>query len=166
MMHSFLQCFLLLWQARDIKTIFSYMFIFILDMISWQTCKRWPFLLLAFGIYIKYIIFLVRGMRLEILSIDFFKESNYWNMLSIYEKLCLCIFKCGSALSACIPTCQKRASDPFIDGLKPPCGCWELNLGPLEEPPVASVLNHWAISPALIYTFDSTFAMLVLNAFF
>lgn len=113
MMHSFLQCFLLLWQARDIKTIFSYMFIFILDMISWQTCKRWPFLLLAFGIYIKYIIFLVRGMRLEILSIDFFKESNYWNMLSIYEKLCLCIFKCGSALSACIPTCQKGTGPGF-----------------------------------------------------
>jgi hypothetical protein len=25
--------------------------------------------------------------------------------------------------------CQKRASDPIIDG----CGCWKLNSGPLEE---------------------------------
>jgi hypothetical protein len=28
---------------------------------------------------------------------------------------------------------QKRASGPITDGCKPPCGCWELNLGPLEE---------------------------------
>jgi hypothetical protein len=28
---------------------------------------------------------------------------------------------------------QKRASDPITDGCEPPCGCWELNSGPLEE---------------------------------
>ena len=28
---------------------------------------------------------------------------------------------------------QKRAPDLIIDGCKPPCGCWELNSGPLEE---------------------------------
>jgi hypothetical protein len=28
---------------------------------------------------------------------------------------------------------QKRASDPISDGCEPPCGCWELNSGPLEE---------------------------------
>jgi hypothetical protein len=28
---------------------------------------------------------------------------------------------------------QKRASDPITDGCEPPCGCWELNPGPLEE---------------------------------
>jgi hypothetical protein len=28
---------------------------------------------------------------------------------------------------------RKRASDPIIDGCEPPCGCWELNSGPLEE---------------------------------
>jgi hypothetical protein len=28
---------------------------------------------------------------------------------------------------------QKRASDLITDGCKPPCGCWELNSGPLEE---------------------------------
>jgi hypothetical protein len=31
---------------------------------------------------------------------------------------------------------QKRAPDPIIDGCEPPCGCWELNSGPLEEQPV------------------------------
>jgi hypothetical protein len=32
-----------------------------------------------------------------------------------------------------LQTLQKRASDPITDGCEPPCGCWELNLGPLEE---------------------------------
>jgi hypothetical protein len=27
----------------------------------------------------------------------------------------------------------KRASDSITDGCEPPCGCWELNSGPLEE---------------------------------
>jgi len=25
-----------------------------------------------------------------------------------------------------------KASDPITDGCEPPCGCWELNSGPLE----------------------------------
>jgi hypothetical protein len=28
---------------------------------------------------------------------------------------------------------QRRASDSITDGCEPPCGCWELNSGPLEE---------------------------------
>jgi hypothetical protein len=28
---------------------------------------------------------------------------------------------------------QKAALDPITDGCEPPCGCWELNSGPLEE---------------------------------
>jgi hypothetical protein len=36
----------------------------------------------------------------------------------------------------CTHACQKRASDTFIDGLKPLCGWWELNSGHLEEQPV------------------------------
>jgi hypothetical protein len=28
---------------------------------------------------------------------------------------------------------QKRASDLITDGFEPPCGCWDLNSGPLEE---------------------------------
>jgi len=37
-------------------------------------------------------------------------------------------------------THQKRASDLITDGCEPPCGCWELNSGPLEEQ--VSALNH------------------------
>jgi hypothetical protein len=28
---------------------------------------------------------------------------------------------------------QKKASDHFTDGYESPCGCWDLNSGPLEE---------------------------------
>ena len=41
-----------------------------------------------------------------------------------------------SGLSVCTPACQNIALDPNIDGYKPPCGCCELNSGPLEEQPV------------------------------
>jgi hypothetical protein len=33
----------------------------------------------------------------------------------------------------CLQTHQKRPSDPITDGCEPPCGCWDLNSGPLEE---------------------------------
>ena len=39
-------------------------------------------------------------------------------------------------LSAHMPAGQKKAPDLIIDGCKPPCGCWELYSGPLEEQPV------------------------------
>jgi hypothetical protein len=32
-----------------------------------------------------------------------------------------------------IQTHQERASDPITNGCEPPCGCWELNSGPLVE---------------------------------
>jgi hypothetical protein len=32
-----------------------------------------------------------------------------------------------------LDTHQKRASDLITDGCQPPCGCWDLNSGPLEE---------------------------------
>jgi hypothetical protein len=38
-----------------------------------------------------------------------------------------------SILSLSSDTHQKRASDPVTDGCEPPCGCWELDSGPLEE---------------------------------
>jgi hypothetical protein len=34
---------------------------------------------------------------------------------------------------SCLQTLQKRASDFVTDGCEPPCGCWDLNLGPSEE---------------------------------
>ena len=38
-----------------------------------------------------------------------------------------------SALSACVPVGQKSVSDLITDACELPCGCWELNSGPLEE---------------------------------
>ena len=32
-----------------------------------------------------------------------------------------------------MPSGQQRAPDLITDGCQPPCGCWELNSGPLEE---------------------------------
>ena len=45
------------------------------------------------------------------------------------------------ALSVCTPECQKRASHPIIECCEPPCGCWELNSGTLEDKSV-SALNY------------------------
>jgi len=39
-----------------------------------------------------------------------------------------------SALSICIPACQKRPLDCIVDGSEPPCGFWELNSGPSLQP--------------------------------
>jgi len=40
---------------------------------------------------------------------------------------------------------QKRTSGPITDACEPPCGCWELNSGPLESEldfRAISALNH------------------------
>ncbi len=34
---------------------------------------------------------------------------------------------------SCLQTHEKRASVLITDGCEPPCGCWHLNSGPLEE---------------------------------
>jgi hypothetical protein len=47
---------------------------------------------------------------------------------------------------SCLQTHQKRASDPITDDCEPPCSCWDLNSGPLEEQ--SSALKLWAISSA------------------
>ena len=38
-----------------------------------------------------------------------------------------------TAFLPCVPECQKGAPGLLLDGCEPPCGCWELNSGPLEE---------------------------------
>ena len=64
-------------------------------------------------------------------------EQGFW----VFQKflLLLCIWVYCSYLQ----THQKRAPDYIADGWNLPCGCWELNSGPLEE---QSML--WVISPA------------------
>ena len=58
-----------------------------------------------------------------------------------------------SALPACRPACQRMASDPIYRCCEPPCHCWELNSGPLEEQPM--LLNPEP-SPAPILWFSSS----------
>ena len=53
--------------------------------------------------------------------------SNSFLFLDVYLILCMW------AHCSCLQTHQKRASDPITDGCEPPCGCWELNSGPLGE---------------------------------
>ena len=46
---------------------------------------------------------------------------------------------------------QKKASDPIIGSFEPPCGCWDLNSGPLEDQAVLltaeSSLQHHQKTP-------------------
>jgi hypothetical protein len=43
-----------------------------------------------------------------------------------------------STHSSCFQTHQKRATDPITDCCEPPCSCWKLNSGSLEEQSVLS----------------------------
>ena len=38
-----------------------------------------------------------------------------------------------STLQLSSDTPEECASDPITDSCEPPCGCWELSSGPLEE---------------------------------
>ena len=52
----------------------------------------------------------------------------------------------------CLQTHQKRASDPIADGCEPPCGCWELNSGPLEDQSVLLTTEPSLQPPLISYT--------------
>ena len=46
-----------------------------------------------------------------------------------------------------MPAGQKRAPDLITDGCEPPCSCWELNSGPLEEQTTPEPsLQPWALA--------------------
>ena len=62
----------------------------------------------------------------------------------------VCMYVCISALSACMPACQKKAPDPIIDGCEPPCSFWELNSGPLEEQPTV-LTTEPSLQPMILY---------------
>ena len=51
-------------------------------------------------------------------------------------------------------THQMKASNPATGGCEPPCGCWELNLGPLEE--------QLVVFPAFVLSFETIFLCVVL----
>ena len=59
------------------------------------------------------------------------KKTSY--VVHFFFYIYLFIYYVCSVLPACVPACEKRAPNLIIDGCEPPCGCWELNSGPLEE---------------------------------
>ena len=52
-------------------------------------------------------------------------------------------------MPACMAAGQKRALDLITNGYEPPCGCCELNSGPLEESPVLLTTQPSLQPPAL-----------------
>jgi len=63
---------------------------------------------------------------------SFFFFSSFFFFFFLFSFLDLFIL-CMWVHCSCLQTHQKRASDPITDGREPPCGCWELYSGPLEE---------------------------------
>ena len=49
-----------------------------------------------------------------------------------------------------MPAGQKRVPDLITDGCEPPCGCWELNSGPLEEQAMI-LTSEPSLQPLYIY---------------
>ena len=52
-----------------------------------------------------------------------------------------------------VQTHQKRVSDPITDGCEPPCGCWDLNSGPLEGQSVLLTTKP-SLQPAFSFWFS------------
>ena len=57
------------------------------------------------------------------------EENKHTN--SFFKKIF--IYYVYNILSVCMSAGQKRAPDLITGGCEPPCGCRELNSGPLEE---------------------------------
>ena len=51
-----------------------------------------------------------------------------------------------------MPAGQKRAPDLITDGCEPPCGCWELNSGPLEEQAML-LTTEPSLQPPILFIF-------------
>ena len=62
-----------------------------------------------------------------------YRVSSSKRRVLFFKKKNLFIYYIYSILSTCTPAGQKGAPDLITDGCEPPCGCWELNSGPLEE---------------------------------
>jgi hypothetical protein len=52
---------------------------------------------------------------------------------------------------SCLQTHQKRALVLITDGCESPCGCWELNSGPLEEQSVLLIAEPSLQPPFQIF---------------
>jgi hypothetical protein len=52
-----------------------------------------------------------------------------------------------------MPAGQKKASDSITGGYEPPCGCWELNSGSLEEQSVLLTTEPYLQPGHLFFVF-------------
>jgi hypothetical protein len=71
-----------------------------------------------------------------IANITLARQSPYTPIFFLFSRFIYCMYIYLFNVyeyTSCLQTHQKRASDPIRDGCEPPCGCWELNSGPLEE---------------------------------
>ena len=68
-----------------------------------------------------------------------------------FKKILFFIYYAYSVLPACMPPGQKRAPDFIAGGCVPPCGCWELNPGPLEEQSVLLTSEPSLQPPTVIF---------------
>ncbi|XP_057616168.1 zinc finger protein 793-like [Chionomys nivalis] len=89
------------------------------------------------------------------LYIDVMLE-NYSNLVSV-ENYCICDpvhhhVKNEKQSCQCNDLGQKRAPDPITDGCEPPCGCWELNSGPLEEQSMLLTSEPFLQPPPHVYS--------------
>jgi hypothetical protein len=60
-------------------------------------------------------------------------KENAINILFKKNLKRIYLFYVYEYIGCSLRTYQKKASDPITDGCEPPCGCWDLNSGPLEE---------------------------------
>jgi hypothetical protein len=65
--------------------------------------------------------------------------------LFIYLLIYLSYLHCS-----CLQTLQKRESDLITVGCGPPCGCWDLNSGPVEEQSVV-LTSEPSLQPHLMH---------------
>ena len=63
---------------------------------------------------------------------------------------------------SCLQTPQKRASDLITDGCEPPCSCWELNPGPLEEQSVL-LTTEPSLQPSLFISYSRLAGSMILK---
>jgi len=79
------------------------------------------------------------------------KNFKYWKICiftgpPFFKGLFILCVHCS-----CLQTHQKRASDPITDGCEPPCGCRELNSGPLEEQSVLLTTEPSLQPPGVVF---------------
>ena len=72
------------------------------------------------------------------------KTASWYWLIDWLVDLCMRVH-CHS-----LQTHQKRASDPITDGCEPPCGCWELSSGPLEEQTM-SLTTEPSLQPCILF---------------